>query len=107
VRSRLGEVTTNEPKINEDDVKMKTAEECVRRDIAFDVRMKAGKTLVTLRELQKWFNDERDTIFNDHSLSADEQHEQYVELRDSFNQEKRRSTSINSKKKIPRCITRP
>jgi hypothetical protein len=77
-------------KRSEDDLKVDAAEERNRRDIGFDVRLKAGKKLNTLKELQKWFKRERNAIFNDDDLTSEEQDEQYVQLRSSYNEYKRK-----------------
>src|SRR5260370_2279890 len=75
---------------SEDDIKMEAAHDRARRDIAFDIRLNSGRKLTTLKELQKWFREERNTIFkDDDDLTAEEQHEQYEQLRNSYQQHKR------------------
>jgi hypothetical protein len=89
-RSRIG---TEEPRQlsarNEDDVKMEAAQDRARRDIAFEIRLKSGRKLTTLKELQKWFKEERAAIFEADDLTAEEQDEQYEQLRESYNDHKR------------------
>jgi hypothetical protein len=77
------------PPRNEDDVKMEAAHDRARRDIAFDIRLNSGRKLTTLKELQKWFKEERNAIFRDDNLTAEEQDEQYDQLRNSYQEHKR------------------
>ncbi len=88
-REQIEEAALKGKEKSEDDLRMEAAQEYDRRTIVFDIRLKAGKKLTTLKELQRWWNEERKKIFNDDTLTSDEQDEQYAQLRESFNEYKR------------------
>jgi hypothetical protein len=72
-----------------DEQKMEDAAEYFRQGIAFNVRVKAGKKITTLKELQKWFKKELGEISNDKNLTTAEKKEQEEALNDSFNEQRR------------------
>lgn len=93
IQQRQSSAAKELPIKSEDDIKQEAAFEHHRRDISFDVRLKAGKKLTTLKELQKWFREERKAIFADDSLNKEEAEQQYDQLVQSFNEYRRQLNS--------------